>query len=448
MANRSMKVALQRLRNRSQGPRPIAGRSSLMIWPVVIALLGVGGILTGFQRWWLLSAVLSLLFLVTLFSRLWAGVAGKRLDIHLSQVQGRSGMFPGEQLEFTLQLHNRKLLPVLWASLFMPLPETLCVSGEHIRPVEDWEKPGLMEKGCSAEQAGEIRLPAVWFYGSTSVRFFLTAKHRGLWTTRPWALETGDGLGLCQVELGLPKEQTARYAVYPRLQPVRTERFYHTSWDADTGDRGVLEDVTLIRNTRDYQVGDSVKNINWRQMARGQGMTVNLYEQIMPRSVFFILDGESFSGPEKHMEELEETLSILASLLVTLTEEGLQCGLAVSEGKRSSGVSISCGESSREGAESLLWQLAAYQPKEDVRQGDSNTVIQQKPLFPTERLLEAAEDSGRCYYIAFGEKTLTQSESLLKQLSPEQTELLLWEETQSWGDFRAVGIRTLKGDGA
>ena len=81
-----------------------------------------------------------------------------------------------------------------------------------------------------------------------------------------------------------------------------------------------MEDLTVIRSTRNYMTTDSLKHINWRLAARGLPLSVNVYEDILPKNVHFLLDGESFGGNVPHWEELEETLSILASEFVLLAD--------------------------------------------------------------------------------------------------------------------------------
>ena len=426
--------------------KPISSRSSLLIWPAVIAVLGIAGILAGFRGKWLLSGVLLLLFLLTLFSRLWAAAAGSGLEIRLEELSGSRGCFPGDRLEFGLKLQNHKLLPLTWAELFQPLPAGLCVLPEQVRPVEEWEKPVLQAAGVSVEQAGELQLMPVRWYGTAETTVALRSVHRGVWSTALWTIRTGDGLGLCQVELPLQAGQTGEYAVYPALREVRTGPFLQQYWNAETGPRGVMEDVTVIRSTREYVPGDPVKHINWRLTARGLPLTVNVYEEILPGSVHFVLDGESFSGPEKHPEALEETLSILASLLCALEEEGLQCGLSVCRGAHTEAVTCLGADGGPDGLEAMLWQLAAYEPLPDLRTGDTGTVVRQASVYDTENMLYGLGSCGRGYYIAYSAGEL--SPSVLAQLPVENTTLLLWETEPACEGFDVLSLRSLEGGGS
>lgn len=60
-----------------------------------------------------------------------------------------------------------------------------------------------------------------------------------------------------------------------------------------------------------------------------QGLQVRQYETIQPRTVHFILDGTSFPGLSPAGDELEDVLSLPASLLVELGGTGVRCGLSL-----------------------------------------------------------------------------------------------------------------------
>ena len=168
-----------------------------------------------------------------------------------------------------------------------------------------------------------------------------------------WRLHTGDGFGLGQIERKIAENEGQKFAVYPKLVRIKPDLFLRNLWNADTGARGVMEDPTVIRSTRDYMTTDSLKHINWRLAARGLPLSVNVYEDILPRNIHFLFDGESFGGPESHLDEMEEALSILGSEIVRLRELQVQCGLSLSRGAGTPAVNIFHAGS----AEELLWTI-------------------------------------------------------------------------------------------
>ena len=168
-------------------------------------------------------------------------------------------------------------------------------------------------------------------------------------------------------------------------------------WNSDTGIRGILEDNTVIRSVRDYMPGDSVKHINWRLTARGLPLSVNVYEEILPQNAFLIFDGESFSGPDPHYDEMEEALSIIGSAAAALAQQNIHCGLSLSRGtynRKYSNVPVSSD------LQELLWAMAAYKPQEQVKD-DSNHVVRQEPVFDHAFIAEESHSAGKSYYITY-----------------------------------------------
>ena len=211
---------------------------------------------------------------------------------------------------------QQKVFPVVWLELTFPLAKNLCLVPEESRKPDEAEQALLEEGHFSSELLGELRLPMLLWYEGRQVSTSWTARCRGVYSMAGWRIRTGDGFGLTQVERGFPPEDVRTFYVYPRLTDVQPDLFLRSLWNADTGTRGVMEDPTVIRSTRDYMTTDSLKRINWRLTARGLPMTVNIYEDILPKSVHFLFDGESYSGPAPHPEELEDALSILALSLI------------------------------------------------------------------------------------------------------------------------------------
>lgn len=420
-----------------KGNKLVSSRSSYLVsWPVLGAL-AAGGLLAGFWKAGYLAAVLLFLALMGVLSRLWAVASARRVSIRVrSNVRG---LFPGEQVDFSITLKNEKLLPVLWMEVFFPLNPDLCLLPRDNRPPEEWEKPALKEAGCSQELVGERRFSLFLWNESQTFSSQWTGQRRGLYSTRGWRLRTGDGFGLTQVEVPIPGEDMREIAVYPRLIPVLPDLFLRNLWNADTGAKGVMEDPTVIRSTRGYLTSDSVKHINWRLAARGLPLTVNVYEDILPRSVHFILDGESFSGPEPHLEDLEDALSVLGSELVRLGDTQVQCGLSLPGGQGCQAVNLFAGAD----AEEQLWALAGYQVRER-KKNDRGIVPHQVPAFDEGPILENAQRVGRFYYLAY-DKSLLPHRSLFQALDPNSVTLLTYADCGEYGSYETICLSALKG---
>ena len=404
--------------------------------PAILACLLLGTV-AAFFRQTHLAAALIFSGLMAALARLWAFASAKRVSIRIA---GKlHGLFPDEDASFDIEVHNNKFLPVVWLDLFCPLAKNLCMLPQDVREPDEWEVSTLSDENASIELVGEKRLSSLLWYERLSFSFHWTAKRRGIYSMAGWRLRTGDGFGLAQVERPIRREDVCQFAVYPRLIPVTPDLFLRNLWNADTGTRGVLEDPTVIRSTRDYMVTDSLKQINWRLCARGLPLSVNVYEDIMPKNVHFIFDGESFSGPPAYLSEMEDALSILASEMVRLNQAQVRCGLSLPRGCRTQAVN-------RFNAETpfpLLQSLAAYEPMEPKWDADSSHFVPQTPIFEEGPIYDAVRGVGRFYYITYDTSMLTQR-SLLRRLDHTRLTILTYADTAPFGQFETVCLRQLK----
>lgn len=381
-----------------------------------------------------------LLFLAALgiVARVWASAAVSGLT--LSVQEKPKGLFPGEQLTLTCAVKNKKKLPVLWLELFCPLAQNQCLLPQQSRTPDEWEQAALQEAGADTEQAGEYRHGLILPGETALITTQWTAQRRGVYTTALWKLRTGDGLGLAQIERPLAARAVRRIPVYPQLVPVSPAIFLRNQWNADAGARGTMEDPTVIRSTRGYLDSDPARRINWRLAARGQPLTVNVYETILPRSVHFILDGESFFG---YSEDLEETLRILASLFLQLNAHQVHCGLSLGAGAAGPARNIF----SAPEPWPLLEALAAYQPAAPLWDEEAGRHIAPPARFLSQPIYEAGHHIGRFYYISRSTDTLA-AQPLPHRLGAERLSLILWENCPGWGDFEAIPLETLREEAA
>lgn len=415
----------------------VHGRSSYLVCLPVLLSCGVLCVLAAFFGQRELAMLLMFLAVMAGISRLWAFSSARSLSVRVPG--GNRGLFPGETFSVELEVRNRRFFPVVWLELNFPLARDLCLLPETLRPPDEAEQVFLKEERFSTEQVGELRLPTLLWYEERRISTSWTAQRRGVYSTAGWRLRTGDGFGLAQVERKLPPEDVRTFYVYPRLTEVQPDLFLRSLWNADTGTRGVMEDPTVIRSTRDYMTTDSLKRINWRLTARGLPMTVNIYEDILPKSVHFLLDGESYSGPDPHLKELEDALSILASELVRLEQAQVHCGLSLCAGSGGNAQSLFAPAATEE----LLCALAAYQPLEP-KLNDEGKVVSQPTIFDRTAILEQAQRVGRFYYITY-DRAAPAGSLLLRQLGRTRVTVLTSLEGAPFGEFETVGLDHLRG---
>jgi len=268
------------------------------------------------------QGVLLALFFVFLTAFLWSKHALDKIDVTLPGSE--MSAFPGESFRAEVSLANRKLLPLLWLTAELPLPEDPCVS---------------------AEDGGEsLEASFRWVMPQQKITYTQTAAalHRGVCSFERLTLRSGDGFGLSVSEKQEQLRSPVRFVVYPQVFPVDTVPVTRRMSELESDRRGLYTDPTLIYSIRDYQDGDSFRNINWRMLAREDRLMTNVRERLSMRRICLIPDLESYSLriEEKEGSEIKEAysveregfekmLSLAASLAVALSEKGVLCTLLI-----------------------------------------------------------------------------------------------------------------------
>ena len=293
----------------------------------------------------LISAFSLLLLLLCLSARLWSRSVLSKTSVVLCD--GQTACHAGDSLTLRLSVRSRSLFPLIWLDVFLPFghePILTRADGQPPAPVEvPMEKPlyGLSERFASLMWQQEITCEEE-----------LASLRRGVVRISRVSLQAGDGLGMAASQRWAALDRPLTLSIYPRLMKVDVRPFTRMISDAQTGPRGQMEDVTLLRSSRPYQYGDSFKRINWRHLAMTGRMETNQYEMITPGCITFLLDLLSFrymktvvtrydmreTLPFVHEESLEQMISLVASCLHALHEQGLRFALIIPAFGQSEGV--------------------------------------------------------------------------------------------------------------
>ena len=423
------------------GQKPtLSPKSSMLVRTASLVLWGVGALVGKMADSPQAAGFFSFLLLLGLASRLWASLSIRRVEFELYAPVRRA--FPGQEIPVELRLANRKFLPLVWGELVQLFGrDAPLLPGEGVRPLsreesalegfEGAELLGWRQRFSLLLWESEVRCPCAW-----------QAKRRGLYRPQRVLLRTGDGLGLTQLARSV--EVPGRpFAVYPALQPVRTGLFLRYVWTSQRGGRGFLEDPTLLRSTRPYRPGDSWRQINWRMAALGLPLETNIQETVLPRNAHFVLDGQSWQGPDADRESLEDALSLIASLAVELEARGVRCGLSLSAGAEGGPVCLPA--FGGPGREELLYCLAAWQPLPDELDGEGKV----KPPSPSrceEGTLASAQSRGERLYI-FRRRAPRQPGAFLGRLLEGGALLVLAQPPQGGSPWPFVSFDSLKGGG-
>ncbi len=293
-------------------------QSALLVSVGVIA----GSFAASLLAWFLDETALAVLLMAVaaagLMSRLWGMGALKKVELQVTAEQECISV--GQTLTLRYTLKNNKALPLLWLELCQDVPGRDC-----LRPDESFRRRAFSPEEaayCGQEEAYMRRL--AFFMGWSELQWdtIWTGERRGVYRPRDFVLRSGDGFGLTQATATLPGLQDRVLVVWPRLQPVKTEVFLRHVWSGSTGKTGWSEDPTVMKGVRAYQPGDPWKRIDWRQAARTDELMIRQFDTVTPLSILFVLDPASLEDPE-------EGISLVASLLLSLRRSGVACGLAL-----------------------------------------------------------------------------------------------------------------------
>ena len=266
----------------------------------------------------LLFALLAGLFIICLVSWLWTRFSLRNIELSLEDSEVCA--YPGEKLEVGIDVFNDKMLPLVWLRAAFPLDENSCVRfAEEEAAVFSWVMP---------------KQKLSWKDGYDAVR-------RGVCTVPAADLSSGDGLGLSDISKSYRLSQPLRMVVFPEYRAVDIRFLLSRLSELEPARNGFYTDPTLLKTVRDMVPSDSIRDINWRLLAREGKLQINVREKLDARRICFLIDLESYSVSERketntgiqtvyHVDErLEKSLSVIGSCISDLEIKGVICSLAV-----------------------------------------------------------------------------------------------------------------------
>lgn len=284
----------------------------------------------------LMAAFVLLVLLLSFGASLWSRNVLAKTSVSIGE--GQTACHAGDTLPLVLTIHSRSLFPLIWLDVTVPFGEKLIVRREGD------EHPEL-EKGPYEKPEYALRERFAWLLWQQEITCEETLEtiRRGVVPIDSIRLQAGDGLGMAASSRSAALARPVRLVVYPRLVPVDIRPFTRLITLAEAGAKGQTEDITLLKSSRPYQHGDPMKRINWRYLAMTGRMEVNQYEAITPGCITFLPDLFSFRYLKTvtttkdttetcvflREKELEQMLSVIASCIHALSEQGLRFALIV-----------------------------------------------------------------------------------------------------------------------
>jgi uncharacterized protein (DUF58 family) len=225
--------------------------------------------------------------------------------------------FPGEQVEAQLLTENYKWLPVTWLQVEDEWPSAF-------GPVDDW----TLAASSGPSMGYLVNVYSLRWHERVRRRYMLLARQRGIYTTGPAHLISGDPFGL--FEDGTSLGQTNLLIVFPEVKPL--EEFGFDAKDPFGNVRAqqrLFEDPSRIMGIRDYRSDDSFRHVHWKATARTGSLQVRQYEPSRSQNIVLCLNIATF---EQHIrgvwpQMVEYVISVAASLASWAIEQDYAVGL-------------------------------------------------------------------------------------------------------------------------
>lgn len=188
----------------------------------------------------------------------------------LSRVEYRRSFSPrrafyGESVSFTMEVTNRKPLPLAWLEVVDELPQELVVAKGRTIPSLRQRRQHL------------INLFSVRWYERVRRHFSVRCTARGYFALGPARVRSGDIFGF--TVRGMDLDHVDHLLVYPKVVPLEALGLpaLHPMGDL-IARRRVMEDPTRVAGARAYEPTDPLRRIHWKATAKAAELRSKQYE--------------------------------------------------------------------------------------------------------------------------------------------------------------------------
>lgn len=258
-----------------------------------------------------LLVLLCLLLLLTAgLARLWSRWSLRRLKYHRTFSQRRA--FVGDEIELTIRIENRKLLPLASLRVLDRIPNQLQLLTES-------------KSGGGTRYRLLQRSTALRWYERVNWHYRLRCTARGAFKIGPVQLLSGDPFGLygSSGEVG----HSPTLIVYPQMLALEDLGLPARNPLGEIRAGMLFRDPLRIVGVRDYHMEDPLKDVHWAATARTGTLQTRIYEPTTARALAIFLDLDSFEFYYEGIDPIQVEHNISAA--ATLAHEGLAAGYAV-----------------------------------------------------------------------------------------------------------------------
>lgn len=226
--------------------------------------------------------------------------------------------FYGEEITLTMEITNRKPLPLAWLEVTDELPE-------EITPHRGRVIPSLRQR-----RQHLVHLFSLRWYERVRRRVTITCGARGYFPLGPARLRSGDLFGI--TSHGETLEDVAHLIVYPKIVPLEAMGLppLHPLGD-HRAPRPLLEDPTRTVGVRDYRADDPLRRVHWKATAHTGRLQARQYEATTAHRLAVMLNLDTLGEYAEYRgfvrPLLELNIMVAASVAAWSTTQGIPVGL-------------------------------------------------------------------------------------------------------------------------
>jgi uncharacterized protein (DUF58 family) len=277
--------------------RQVERRLNLRILPIVIVVLAIVYILTGFRGWLVFFIGTTGAWLIA-----WLWIHSLERSLSIERKINYAWATVGESVPEQVRLINHGWLPAIWV--------------EITDDSASLESPLRMVSDVAAHTTRNRNLSHLF-------------RRRGLYTLGPTHLRCGDPLGI--YTLSLTDRHASTILVTPPVLPLSRLHIPSGGWSGDERiHRGYVERNISDAGLRNYVAGDSLRRIHWRASAHFDSLIVRQLEAATSRDWWIYVDVDSAvqAGIGQH-STLELSIVLAASLAMRGLKEYRRVGLVL-----------------------------------------------------------------------------------------------------------------------
>jgi uncharacterized protein (DUF58 family) len=231
----------------------------------------------------------------------WNRVSLRRLEYERQLDKRRA--FPGEQVEMTVRVTNRKLLPLSWLEVSDEIPMALPLVNGTLVPTYAPSIGSL-----------EIALSLRW-YERLSRKYRLSCTARGVHDLGRVQLKSGDLFTL--FEECEERENDDQLIVFPQIWPIADLGLpTKDPFGEQKAYRRLIEDPLRTIGVRDHRPEDGMRRIHWKATAHKGDLQVRVYEPTATLNLVILLNVTTFEHHWQGVlpELFERTISVAGSV--------------------------------------------------------------------------------------------------------------------------------------